>query len=178
LLGEISVYSDKLDKAERYLTQALSKNPGGDVMTVDRATILGHLTQVLIRQGRTSEAYTYQKILADANPESQVVQQKFADAMELYQQGKYAEAEALLKEIHEQFPGDKNTGTLLGLAQYQQGENEAAIDLFDQFIDTETTNSTVIQAAAVAKYRSNKIDEAIELLKSAAENQPNDAAIL
>lgn len=178
LLGEISLYSDQLDKAERYLTQALSKNPGGDVMTVDRATILGHLTQVLIRQGRTSEAYTYQKILAEANPESQVVQQKFSDAMELYQQGKFEEAEALLKEIHEQFPGDKNTGTLLGLAQYQQGEDEAAIDLFDQFIDTETTNSTVIQAAAVAKYRSNKIDEAIELLKSAAENQPNDAAIL
>src|SRR5690606_16416478 len=36
----------------------------------------------------------------------------------------------------------------------------------------------VIQAAALAKFRTNKVDDAVALLKSAAENQPNDAIIL
>src|SRR5690606_4247065 len=114
LLGELSLYTNQLEKAEDYLTRALAQIPSGDVMTADRAEVLGYLTQTLIQQGRTSEAYTYQKLLADANPENQVVQQKFSDAMELYQQGKFPDAETLLKEIHEQFPTDKNTGTLLG----------------------------------------------------------------
>lgn len=178
LLGQLSLYANNLTKAENYLTQALSQSPSGDVMTVDRATILGSLTQTLIQQGRTSEAYTYQKLLADANPEGQVVQQKFADAMELYQQGKFAEAEVLLKEIHAQFPNDRNAGTLLGLVQYQQGDDQQALDLFDQFLDPETANPSIIQAAAVAKYRTNNVDDAVALLKTAAENQPNDATIL
>jgi tetratricopeptide (TPR) repeat protein len=178
LLGELSLHANQLAQAEGHLTRALALTPNGDVMTVERAAILGHLTQTLIQQGRTSEAYTYQKLLADANPESQVVQQKFSDAMELYQQGKFPEAEVLLKEIHEQFPNDKNTGTLLGLVQLQQGDDTEALDLFDQFLDPETASSSLIQAAAVAKFRNNKIDEAVALLKAAAENQPNDASIL
>src|SRR5690606_38635273 len=117
-------------------------------------------------------------LLADANPEGQVVQQKFSDAMELYQQGKFPDAETLLKEIHEQFPTDKNTGTLLGLVQFQQGDDTEAMDMFDQFVDPETATSSVIQAAALAKFRTNKVDDAVALLKSAAENQPNDAIIL
>lgn len=178
LLGEISLYSNQLDQAERYLTRALSLSPAGDVMTLDRARVLGHLTQVLIQQGRTSEAYAYQKLLADANPESQVIQQKFSDAMELYQQGKFAEAEVLLEEIHEQFPNDRNTGTLLGLVQFKQGEDLEALDLFKEFVDPETASSSVIQAAAIANFRANKMDDAVALLKTAAENQPNDPLIL
>src|SRR5690606_19305959 len=131
-----------------------------------------------IQQGRTSEAYTYQKVIAEANPESSAAQQRFNEAMEYYQQGKYAEAEVILNELREQFPQDKKTATLLGLVEYQQGADEKASDLFDEVIDPETATPTVIQAAALVKYRSNKVDEAIALLKTATENQPNNATIL
>ncbi len=178
MAGEIALYTNQLEPAEKYLTKALTLVKVGDVMTVERAMILGHLTQVLIQQGRTSEAYAYQKLLADANPEGQAMQQKFADAVEFYQQGKLEDAEKLLTEIHTQQPADKNAGTLLGLVQYQQGENEQALELFNEYIDTETTNPSVIQAAAVAKYRTNRADEALSLLQSAVENQPNDATLL
>lgn len=177
LLSEIKIYSNQLQQAEALLTRALTLTINADVMTADRSMVLSHLTQALIQLGRTSEAYTYQKLLSDANPESYNAQQKFSEAMELYQQGKFVEAEVLLKEIHELFPSDKNTGTLLGLVQYQQGDDEEALDLFDQYIDPETAGSSVIQAAAIAKYRTNKIDEAIALLKAAVENQPMDANI-
>lgn len=178
LLGSLALYENQLTIAEGYLTKALALLPTTDVITIDRTKVLGQLTEVLIQQGRTSEAYTYQKLLAEANPERNAAQQKFSDAMEYYQQGKFSEAEQILKELRKSFPDDKNTATLLGMVEFQQGSDQNAIDLFDQFIDPETATSSVIQAAALAKFRSNQMDDAISLLKSAAEQQPNNPAIL
>jgi cellulose synthase operon protein C len=62
--------------------------------------------------------------------------------------------------------------------EYQKGDDEKAGDLFDEYVDPETATPTIIQAAALVKYRSNKMDEAIALLKTATETQPNNAAIL
>lgn len=178
LLGGIALYSRQLDKAEAYLTKALGLLPKTDVLSVERSMTLNQLIDVLIQQGRTSEAYTYQKVLAEANPESSAAQQRFNEALEYYQQGNFEKAEAILNELREQFPNDKNTATLLGMIEFQQGADDKAADLFDEFIDPETATPTVIQAAALVKYRSNKMDEAVALLKKATESQPNDAAIL
>ncbi len=178
LFGNLSLYENKLPVAEEYLTKALALVPTTDVITVDRAKVLTQLTEVLIQQGRTSEAYAYQKLLADANPERNVAQQKFNDAMEFYQQGKFSDAEKLLRELRRDYPDDKNTATLLGMVEFQQGADQDAIDLFDQFIDPETATPSVIQAAALAKFRSNQMADAIVLLKNAAERQPNNSSIL
>lgn len=178
LLGGIASYTGQLDKAEAYLTKALGLLPKTDVLSVERSQTLSQLIEVLIQQGRTSEAYTYQKVLAEANPESSAAQQRFNEALEYYQQGKFEEAEAILTELREQFPTDKNTATLLGMIEFQQGADDKAAGLFDEFIDPETATSTVIQAAALVKYRSNKMDEAVAMLKKATESQPNNAAIL
>jgi cellulose synthase operon protein C len=101
-----------------------------------------------------------------------------ANAMELYRQGKFDEAAKVLSEIREQFPQDKNSAMLMGLVQYQQGQDQQASEIFDKFIDPETATPTVIQAAALAKYRSNKMDEALALLKKSVESQPENAEIL
>src|SRR5690606_13086901 len=111
LLGNLSLYENKLAPAEQYFTKALALLPSTDVITIDRARVLAQLTEVLIQQGRTSEAYTYQKLLADANPDRNAAQQKFIDAMEYYQQGKFGEAEKLLKELRKNYPEDKNAAT-------------------------------------------------------------------
>lgn len=178
LLGSLTAYNNQLQVAEQHYTKALGLLPTTDVITIDRAKVLSQLTDVLIQQGRTSEAYVYQKLLAEANPERNEAQQKFTDAMEYYQQGKLIDAEKLLKELREQFPDDKNTATLLGMIEFQQGADKSAIDLFDQFVDPETATPTVIQAAALAKFRTNQVDDAVKLLKDAAQSQPNNAAIL
>jgi len=178
MLGNFALRSNQLPKAEDYFTKALSLIPNSDIFTIDKSTVLSQLTETLIQQGRTGEAYRYQKLLADANPESQAAQQKFNDAMEYYRQGKFSEAEKILGELREQFPQDKNSAVLLGLVQFQQGQDQQASQLFDKFIDPETTSSTVIQAAALAKYRTNQIDDAVALLKKAVESQPTNAEIL
>lgn len=177
-MANVSVYLKDLDGAERHLTQALGLLKKTDIMSSKRSQIISLLTDTLIQQGRTSEAYTYQKLLADANPESSAAQQRFNDAMELYQQGKFADAEVILRELREQYPTDKNTGTLLGLIEYQQGSDRQAADLFDEFIDPETVTPSVLQAAALVKFRNNQIDDAVALLKQSAESQPNNPVVL
>ncbi|HOY21891.1 MAG TPA: tetratricopeptide repeat protein [Cellvibrio sp.] len=177
-LGDLQLRQNNLAAAEEYFTKALSILPNTDMFTLNKLSVLGQLTETLIRQGKSGEAYRYQKLLAEANPESHQAQEKFNDAMELFRQGKFADAEKTLKELREQFPQDKNTAMLLGLIEYQKGQNKEAIELFDQFIDPETTSTSIIQAAALAKFRSNKMDEAIAMLKKSVESQPNNAEIL
>lgn len=177
-LGDVALRQNELSRAEDYYTKALGLLPKTDMFTVEKLTVLGQLTESLIRQGKSAEAYTYQKILAEANPESHAAQEKFNDAMELFRQGKFADAEKALKSIREQYPQDKNTAMLLGLVEYQKGQDKQAIELFDQYIDPETTSSSIIQAAALAKFRSNKTDEAIALLKKSVDSQPDNAEIL
>jgi len=178
LLGNVYLYKQELPKAEMYFTKALGLLPKTDILTIDRTQVLTQLTETLIQEGRTSEAYTYQKVLAEANPESNAAQQRFNEALEYFQQGKLVEAEKILNELREQFPQDKKTATLLGLVEYQKGSDQKASELFDEFIDPETATPTLIQTAALVKYRSNKMDEAVALLKKATESQPNNAAIL
>ncbi len=178
MMGSVSNYLKNLDAGERHLTQALALLKKTDIMSTKRSQIISLLTDTLIQQGRTSEAYTYQRLLAEANPEGTAAQQRFNDAMEFYQQGKFAEAEVILRELREQYPNDKNTGTLLGLIEYQQGSDRQAADLFDEFVDPETVTPSVLQAAALVKFRNNKIDDAVALLKQSAESQPNNPVVL
>jgi len=178
LMANVDVFLRNLDGAEQNLTKALTLQKKTDILTRKKSLIIGLLTDTLIQQGRTSEAYTYQKMLAESNPEGSLAQQRFNEAMEYYQQGKFVEAEAILRELREQYPNDKNTATLLGLVEYQQGSDQQAADLFDEFIDPETATPSILQAAALVKFRNNKIDEAIALLKKAAESQPNNHVVL
>ena len=178
LIGSVNVFNRNLDVAETHLTKALGLLPKTDIITSQRLSVLTLLTETLIQLGRTSEAYTYQKVIAEANPESNAAQQRFNEAMELFQQGKLTEAEDILHELREQFPNDKNTATLLGMVEFRKGSDDKASSLFDEFIDPETATPTILQAAALVKYRNNQMDDAIKLLKSAAENQPGNATIL
>lgn len=178
LLGSVNVYNRNLEVAEKHLSKALGLLPKTDILTNQRLNVLTLMTETLIQLGRTSEAYTYQKVIAEANPDSSAAQQRFNEAMELFQQGKLDEAEAILRELREQFPNDKNSATLLGMVEFRKGADDKASTLFDEFIDPETATPTVIQAAALVKYRNNQMDDAIKLLKSASENQPNNPTIL
>ncbi len=176
-LGTISAATNKLDQAESYLTQALGQLKNSDIITADRSQVTSQLIEVLIQLGRSSEAYTYQKMLAQANPEGSAAQQQFNEALEYYQQGKFDEAEKILSQLRKDFPKDSNTATLQGLIDFQQGADSNAEDLFDEFVDPETANASIIQAAALVKFRVHKADEALELLKAAAERQPNNATV-
>lgn len=176
--GQIFVVKQQYEPAEKLLSKALSLVPDTDLMNAERIKVLTLFTEVLVRQGRTSEALVYQKKLAEANPEGNAAQQRFNEALVQYQQGNFIEAEKILVELRKQFPDDNNTATLLGMVEFQKGDNEKAANLFNEFIDTETSAPSVLQVAALVKFKNNQIDDAITLLKDAAEKQPKNATIL
>lgn len=178
LMGQLALTDNQLDAAEAHLTKALGLLPSGDMLSAAKAKVLNLLTEVLTRLGRSSEAYHYQKMLAEANPEGAAARQKFNQALELYQKGDYAQAQTVIGELKKQFPQDKNTNTLLGLVQLQQGDTKEAEALFDSVVDPETAAPRVLQAAALSKIRNQQVDEALALLKSAAQAQPKSAEIL
>ena len=178
LRGQIAGAKQNYTAAEQSLSKALSIIPDTDIMSADRIKILTLLTEVLVREGRTSEALVYQKKLAEANPEGNAAQQLFNDALTHYQKGNFEEAEKILVELRKQFPDDTNTATLLGMVEFQKGDNEKAASLFNEFIDTETSAPSVLQVAALVKFKNNEIDDAIKLLKEAADKQPKNATIL
>lgn len=178
LQGDIAHFQNKLDKAEELYSRALGTLKSSDIITVNRVQVLNKLAETLIQQGRTSEAYTYQKLLADSNPEHHAAQQKFKLALSEYTKGDLNKARDILEELHQQFPNEKSSATLLGLIQYQLGESSKASEIFDHFIDTETASAPLLQAAAQAKFKQNMAKEAVDMLRLAVEQQPNDAAIL
>ncbi|WP_390593333.1 tetratricopeptide repeat protein [Simiduia litorea] len=178
LLGDIAIYKNDLDASEAFYTKALGTLTNTDVFLADRTFVLRRLIEVLSRQGRSAEAFAYQKLLSDANPGSYAAQQKFSDAMELYIDGDLDAASRLLKELREQYPQDKNSATLLGVVSQKQGDNELAAELFDEYLDAETVTPSVIQAAAIAKLNTQKADEAVQMLEAAVESQPDNAGIL
>jgi cellulose synthase operon protein C len=176
--GDIALRENKLDEAEAFYSKALGLLPKTDILTIEKLTLLEQLTEVLIRQGKSNEALRYQKLLADANPAGRLAKNKFYEAVGFLESGDLVKAEQHLNELRENNPQDKNAAMLLGLVELQKGKDDQAVELFDQYIDPETALPGLVQAAAMAKFRLNKNDDAIVFLKEAAESQPNNAEIL
>lgn len=177
-LADVHIHQQKLDVAEKTLTHALSSSVNADTLTVEKANILSRLVQILVQQGRSGEAYTYQTILAAANPQLDAMKNRFDEAVKLYAEGEIAKSKILLAELHRSYPNNSNVTTLMGVIAFQEGRDQDAEELFSKVIDPETATSGLIQASSLLKVRNNKIDEAIELLKSAVNAQPTNAQLL
>lgn len=177
LLANIAVAEKQLPVAEDYLLKAQLALPNADVFTVNKLMVISQLAEVVRLQDKISEYYAYQKVIADANPEADVAQQKYNQAVELFKKGQLTEAATVLTELLAQYPQDKNSSTLLAIIQSQQGSPSAAVQLFDKVIDPETATPAVLHAAALAKMQTKNADGALELLKQAAEKQPKNAEV-
>ncbi len=177
-LADVYTHQSKFDAAEKSLTTALSSSLNADTLTVEKANILSRLVQILVQQGRSGEAYTYQTILAAANPQLDAMKSRFDEAVALYAEGEIERSQILLTELHRSYPNNSNVTTLLGVIAFQQGRDQEAEELFAKVIDPETATPGLIQASSLLKARNNKIDEAIELLKSAINAQPENAQLL
>jgi predicted Zn-dependent protease len=177
-LAEIYFKQSRFDAAEQRLTQALAAITNADTLTVEKARVLTMMVEMLVQQGRSSEAYTYQKILATANPELDFMRGRFDEALEFYAEGNIERARSVLIDLHQSFPNNSNVTTLLGVIAFQLGQDEEAETYLSQVIDPETATSSLIYASSLLKTRNNKIDDAITLLKSAVEAQPRNAQLL
>ncbi len=177
-LADVYVHQSRLDDAEKSLTTALSSSLNADTLTVEKANILSRLVQILVQQGRSGEAYTYQTILSAANPQLDAMKTRFDEAVTFYAEGEIEKSKIILTELHRNYPNNSNVTTLLGVIAFQQGRDQEAEEFFSNVIDPETATPGLIQASSLLKARNNKISEAIELLKSAVNAQPTNAQLL
>jgi cellulose synthase operon protein C len=177
-LAEIYIEQSKFDDAEKKLTDALSITLNADTLTVEKARILTMLVQMLVQAGRSGDAYTYQRILATANPQLDSMKSRFDEAVELYSKGDVESARHILTSLHQSFPNNSNVTTLLGIIAFQSGNDEEAEAYLSDVIDPETATSGLIQASSLLKARNNRIDEAIELLKTSVNAQPKNPQLL
>lgn len=175
--AQLAYRDGNLDEAEALLTDALSYSPSTDIMTPERASILTNLSNVLTRQGRSSEALIYTRLIAEAFPGAQLNQTKFESAVEHFRAGEYAEAQTLLEEILKDAPGYDGAHQLLGIIKYAQGDLKAADEYFSGNIDPEIAGAASLQAYALTNLKLNRPREVLNILEDSIARE-NNAALL
>ncbi|MDB6063081.1 MAG: hypothetical protein JWM78_3184 [Verrucomicrobiaceae bacterium] len=139
--------------AEDLLSKALIELPQTDILTPTKIAVLETLSSVLTKLGRSSESLIYTKTLADADPERMRTQEKFNKGLELFQNGKLAEAEPLLNEVYQQSKND-TAGILLGMIKYANNDVAGAAQYLTAHVDPEVAPEGALLALAAADLRS------------------------
>ncbi|MDI9245562.1 tetratricopeptide repeat protein [Marinobacter sp. CHS3-4] len=110
--------------AEEAYIQALEDIGRYDIMTFRKYETMSALIRVLREQGKSSEAFVYEEILAKSAPGT--IKSNFIAAKEAYENGDVNDAARYLEEILAQAPGNEQASLLLGLARFRQGRVEEA----------------------------------------------------
>lgn len=149
-----------LDAAEDALSKALLELPQTDVLSPEKIVVLEHLTTVLTKRGRSGEALIYSKVLADADPEGALLQEKFRQGLALFQEGKLDEAEPIFAEVYQHSHHD-TAAMLLGIIKYSRNDLEGAAQYLGEHVDPEVSPDTALLALASAQLR---LDQPAKLL--------------
>ncbi len=155
-----------LARAEELLMEAVSAMPNSDNITPLRYTILATLRDNLTSQGKSSEALIYSGLLAESMPGSEEVAELFEQVNIAVQGSDFDEARRLLAEIQVLAPGSERAGTMLGVIDYLQGDNAAAVKQFEQALDPEIASPTALQLYAMAELKLNQPEKVLALLKA------------
>ncbi len=139
-----------LERAEDLLSKTLMNLPATDVLTPQRGETLQRLITTLTKLGRSNEALAYSKTLADANPEGMALQDKLKEAIELFQAGKYEEADPLLQEIYNE-SNNETVGSLLGMIRFAKNDLRGAASYLSSNIDPETSGDTALTVLAASQ---------------------------
>ncbi len=162
--GSLKAREGKLDESEESLMAAVTALPSSDIITPLRYSILVALRDVLIKQGKTSEALIYSGLLSESLPGVEEINQKFSEAMQALENSDIEGARRLLDEVREKAPGSERAGTMLGVLDYLEGDNDSAVRQFEQFIDPETATPTALQIFAMAELKLNQPRKVLERL--------------
>lgn len=162
--------ADQLDQAEDLLGKALIAIPEADLLVPQKAEVLQRLVTTLTRLGRSNEALIYAKTLSDANPQGAVLQDKFKQALELFQAGKFDEAEPILSEIYNESHHDA-AGTLLGMIRYAKKDFAGASRYLSASVDPEVASDSALMTLAATQLQLSQPDKLLALFDANAREQ-------
>lgn len=116
--------SENWGAAEEAYIRALEEIGRYDVMTYRKYETMSALIRALREQGKSSEAFVYEEILAKSAPGT--IKSNLQAAQSAYEEGDLEEAARFLEEIRAQAPGNEQAATMLGLVRFKQGRIQEA----------------------------------------------------
>jgi tetratricopeptide (TPR) repeat protein len=176
--AKLAYQKNQLAAAEALLTKALIQLRETDVLLQERVQVLELLSTTLTALGRSTEAFVYQKIIREANPEAFAAQQQYKDALAAASQGDLAAAKNAFEDILTQFPNNQQAALLLGLIHLEEGDMASAESLLSENLDAETAPVSLIRATALAQSEQGKSEEARAVLERALLVRPDDSTLL
>ena len=165
------------EAAEDLLSQALIALPRTDAMTLKRLEVLQAIASTLSRQNRSGEAMIYSKLIAEANPKAQELQNEFEQGIEKLQSGDVKSAEEIFSKLYVTDHA-RLAGSVLGLIKFQQGEYKEAAEFFQDTIDPETASPEVLRAFAESQLRMRNPEQALKTIEANVQQHPDNADIL
>ena len=120
-------------EAEDAYIKALEDIGQFDVMTYRKYETISALIQTLREQGKTSEAFVYEEILAKSAPGT--IKSNLTAASKAYQEGDMETASRYLEEVLSQAPGHRQSSLMLGMVRFRQGRVEEAETLLAPIVE-------------------------------------------
>jgi len=177
LTAGIQISKNNLEAAETVLSKLLSTLSNTDVIEPEKAVVLERLSYVLTRQGRSNEAYIYTKILTEAFPGANEVQEKYQTAVEKFQAGEMNAAKGILQAILDDYPTYKKATQLLGVISYLRGDTEQASKYLSESVDPEVANPITKHIYAATNLKLNDPKKVLEILEPGIERSKVPATL-
>lgn len=152
---------NRYTEAEEAYVKALDDIGRYDLMTYQKYQTISRLVAVLRAQGKASEAFVYEEILAKSVPGA--VKAGYEAALAYYKEGNLDGAAQELEKVLEQAPGHTDSGILLGMVRYAQGDFARADQLLSRYGSAE--NPAIAKVLAAAKIKMQQPAEAANILK-------------
>src|SRR5690606_29076686 len=134
-------------------------------------------TSTLSRQNRSGEAMIYSKLIAEANPRAQELQNEFEQGIEQLKAGDVKGAEEIFSKLYISDHA-KLAGSILGLIKFQQGEYKEAAEFFENTIDPETASPELLRALAESQLRMRNPEQALQSIEANVQEHPENPDIL
>jgi putative PEP-CTERM system TPR-repeat lipoprotein len=122
--GDVAHAARDWAAAEQAYVNALETIGQYDIMTYQKFETMSALINVLREQGKSSEAFVYEEILAKSAPGT--IRSNLIAAQEAFNNGELNNAARYLEEVLAQAPSQEQAALMLGIIRYRQGRPEEA----------------------------------------------------
>ncbi|MDC0661933.1 tetratricopeptide repeat protein [Marinobacter sp. SS21] len=172
--AQVSEANRQWQKSEDAYIKALEDIGQYDVMTYRKYETMSALVRVLREQGKTSEAFVYEEMLAKSAPGT--IKSNMAAARDAFTSGELETAARYLEEILEQTPTHEQSTLMLGMIRFRQGRVEEAEALLAPL--AEYTDSTAVNKLLAATKLEMRDPEGARALLEDLESDQSDPDIL
>ena len=160
--------------AEEAYIRALEDIGQYDIMTYKKYETISALIQVLREQGKASEAFVYEEMLAKSAPGT--IRSNLEAAQAAYQDGNLDEAARYLEEVLTQSPGHEQSALLLGMIRFRQGRMEDAERLLTPIAANDDAEAAA-KLLAATKIQMRDIEDARSILDSLSDKDTDPGVL-